>query len=94
MGRVAEFSDDEIIDAGNQLLNSNKVVTPFGIRQIIGGGSAARIKMVWNSELERRSNEVSQNDLDNQVELPAELQDSLEKKYTSINEATYKSGKG
>lgn len=81
MGRVAEFSDDEIIDAGNQLLNSNKVVTPFGIRQIIGGGSAARIKMVWNSELERRSNEVSQNDLDNQVELPAELQDSLEKVY-------------
>ncbi len=46
MGRVAEFSDDEIIEAGNQLLNSNKVVTPFGIRQIIGGGSAARIKMV------------------------------------------------
>ncbi|AEF03015.1 DNA-binding protein [Alteromonas naphthalenivorans] len=93
MGRVAEFSDDEIIDAGNQLLNSNKVVTPFGIRQIIGGGSAARIKMVWNSELERRSNEVSQNDLDNQVELPAELQDSLEKSIQALTKQLTKAAK-
>lgn len=86
MGRVAEFSDEEIIKAGNHLLSLSKVVTPFGIRQLIGGGSAQRIKTVWSEEVAKRNDEALNGDSSKEIELPAEMQEALEKSIEMISQ--------
>jgi hypothetical protein len=43
------YTDAQIIEAGKQLLAEDKPVTPFGIRNLLGGGNHLRIKLVWEA---------------------------------------------
>ena len=77
------FTDEQIIEAGMQLLAESKRVTPFGIRKIIGGGNPARIKTVWeNSQHEAIEGQVVRE----QVDLPTEFEDSLNTTKESLDE--------
>ncbi|HRJ54626.1 MAG TPA: DNA-binding protein [Candidatus Thiothrix moscowensis] len=43
------YTDVQIIQAGKQLLAEDKSVTPFAIRNLLGGGNHLRIKLVWEA---------------------------------------------
>ena len=45
--RRATYTKQQIIAAGEKIHKENKVVTPFGIRNMLGGGNTQRIKRVW-----------------------------------------------
>ena len=44
MGRRAEFTDQQIIDAGIIIESEGKLVSPFAIRNRLDGESSERIK--------------------------------------------------
>lgn len=46
MGRIAEYSQNEIIKAGEHIESNGKHVNPFSIREKLGGGSPDRIKRI------------------------------------------------
>ena len=54
MGRVAEYSEKEIIEAGEVIESNGKHVNPFAIREKLGGGSPDRIKRIWETHLQSR----------------------------------------
>lgn len=77
------FNDEQIIEAGMQLLAEKKRVTPFGIRKIIGGGNPSRIKTVWeNSQHEAIEGQVVRE----QVDLPTEFEEALNTTKESLDE--------
>ena len=81
--KPATYTDEQIIEAGMQLLAENKRVTPFGIRKIIGGGNPERIKNIWQaSQKEAIEGQV----VTEQVELPTEFADALEQTKLSLDE--------
>lgn len=49
--RPTEFSDEEIVKAGQQLQAEGRNVTGFALRQKVGGGSAPRLKQVWDEHV-------------------------------------------
>lgn len=49
--RPAEFTTEQIIAAGEQLLAAGRNVTGFGLRQVVGGGHATRLRQVWEEHL-------------------------------------------
>lgn len=77
MGRKAEFSDQQIINAGLAIEAEGKLISPFAIRNILQGGSSERIKLVWSKHLEEQET-VTEEDT-TEVELPIEIADKLEK---------------
>lgn len=77
MGRIAEFTDENIINAGLSLQKNNKPVSPFSIRNKIGGGSSERIKEVWNIYLKAQPELMESDDI--AVELPTEIQENLDR---------------
>lgn len=79
MGRVAEYSVEQIIGAGKSIEASEKRVTPFAIREKLGGGSPERIKEIWEQHLNQIKSESISESPDDEVELPSEIQDALEK---------------
>ena len=79
MGRVAEYSEEQIITAGNYIESIGKHVTAFSIREKLGGGSPERIKGVWEQHIRKLQNESATNYEEDKIELPAEIQDSLDK---------------
>lgn len=46
--RPIEFSSEAIINAGQDLQAAGRNVTGFALRQKVGGGSAGRLKQVWD----------------------------------------------
>jgi len=78
MGRVAEYSEEQIITAGNYIESIGKHVTAFSIREKLGGGSPERIKGVWEQHIRKLQNESATNYEEDKIELPAEIQDSLD----------------
>ena len=81
--KAATYTDEQIIEAGRQLLAENKRVTPFGIRKIIGGGNPERIKNIWQAS----QNEALEGQIvTEQVELPTEFADSLDMTKSSLDE--------
>lgn len=46
--RPAEFKTEDIIKGGQQLQAEGRNVTGFALRQKVGGGSAPRLKQVWD----------------------------------------------
>ena len=81
--KPATYTDEQIIEAGMQLLADNKRVTPFGIRKIIGGGNPERIKTIWQaSQKEALEGQI----VTEHVELPTEFADSLEQTKLSLDE--------
>jgi chromosome segregation ATPase len=79
MGRVAEYSVEQIIEAGKSIDLAQKRVTPFSIREKLGGGSPERIKEIWEKHLNQIRDEAVIDSSDAELELPAEIQASLEK---------------
>lgn len=46
--RPTEFSDDQIIQAGQDLQTEGRNLTGFALRQKVGGGTPQRLKQVWD----------------------------------------------
>ncbi len=80
MSRPADVTEQEIIDAGVALENSGKRANSGSIRVKLGNrGGFARIKEVWEKHISNRGTEDSDVDSDTDIELPAEIQDNLER---------------
>ena len=71
--RPTEISDEDIIKAGKGLLAAGRNVTGFALRQRVGGGSAPRLKQVWDEHISSQS-VVS---IEQEAELPVELEEQL-----------------
>ena len=46
--RPAEFTPEEIIQAGQELQAAGRNITGFALRQKVGGGNPSRLKQVWD----------------------------------------------
>jgi chromosome segregation ATPase len=80
MARHAEVTEQEIIDTGTALENSGKRANSGSIRVNLGNrGGFSRIKEVWEKHLSNRENNNLSSDSDADIELPAEIQESLER---------------
>lgn len=55
MGRRAQFSEKQIIAAGIELEELGIVVSPFAIRNKLGGGCTDRIKVAWKKHTSQLS---------------------------------------
>ena len=84
MGRVAEYSQNEIIKAGEHIESNGKHVNPFAIRAKLGGGSPDRIKRIWETHLQSRKAVDSEEGVDDVIELPTEIQEALSLLLTTI----------
>ena len=80
MARHAEVKEQDIIDAGVALENSGKRANSGSIRVKLGNkGGFVRIKEVWENHVSNRGAGDSDIDSDTDIELPAEIQDNLER---------------
>jgi len=81
--KAPTYTDEQIIEAGMQLLTENKRVSPFAIRTLMGGGNPKRIKKIWTeSEHEALEGQMVRE----QVDLPTEFADALEATKLSLDE--------
>ena len=69
MTRPTEFTDQSIIQAGLDLQKANRAITGFALRKIVGGGSASRLKQVWDEHLNSQAAAV----VEPVAELPVEV---------------------
>lgn len=78
MGRLAEYTTEQILEVGNSLEAAGERVSPFAIREKLGGGDARRIKEIWTNrkKSQKKDKESLQQD---GIELPIEIQEALEK---------------
>ncbi|SEJ56751.1 replication region DNA-binding N-term, partial [Azotobacter beijerinckii] len=53
--RPAEYTLEEIVQAGEALQAAGRNVTGFALRQRVGGGNPTRLKQVWDDHLARSS---------------------------------------
>jgi hypothetical protein len=77
MGRKAEFSDQQIIDAGKAIESEGKPISTFAIRNRLNGGSSERIKTVW-AEYTAHQETIIEEEIPD-IELPTEISEKLEK---------------
>ncbi|MHD0650921.1 DNA-binding protein, partial [Pseudomonas aeruginosa] len=71
--RPAEFTHEQIIDAGNALIAANRTVTGFALAKAVGGGKPARLKTVWDDYLSSQSVVVAEP----VAELPDDMAEEL-----------------
>ncbi|MFT0635581.1 DNA-binding protein, partial [Pseudomonas sihuiensis] len=71
--RPAEFTPEQIIEAGQALQAAGRNVTGFALRQRVGGGNPNRLKQVWDEHLASQS--VAQ--AEPVAELPVEVAEQL-----------------
>lgn len=81
--KPATYTNEQIIEAGMQLLADKKRVTPFALRNILGGGNPARIKTIWE---ESQHNALEGQVVSHRVELPTEFADALAATKGSLDE--------
>ncbi len=81
--KQATYTNEQIIEAGMQLLADKKRVTPFGIRNLLGGGNPARIKTIWE---ESQKTALEGQMVSHKVELPTEFADALDATKGSLDE--------
>ena len=79
MGRVAEYTAEQIIEAGNTLESIGKRVTPFAIREKLGGGDPNRIKEIWTNHQQKSQHYGNNATEEDDVALPTEIQEALER---------------
>ena len=72
MARPADISEQEIIAAGEALLQAQRSVTGFALRTYLKGGNAPRLKSVWEQHLEKGRVHDSL-----PLELPVQIEDRL-----------------
>ena len=71
--REAEVTDQQIIDAGNDLLAKGRKVTKSGLRQHLGAGNFDRLLAVWQ-QYENALNQIKRES----VELPEDLETAIQ----------------
>ncbi|MFM0029710.1 DNA-binding protein [Paraburkholderia madseniana] len=84
--RPTEFTNENIIEAGNLLTKEGKRITGFALRAQVGGGSAARLLQVWNDYL-RNSAVVPAYPV---AQLPAEVEQHLNAMAAELTEKLVK----
>lgn len=78
--RPADFTSEQIIEAGLKIQAGGKTVTGFALRKLVGGGDQARLKKVWDEHL------ASQAAVEPEpvTELPIEVAQQLETACASL----------
>ena len=71
--RPADFTPEQIIEAGQALQNGGKSVTGFALRRAVGGGNAQRLKQVWD-EFQASQSVATREPV---AELPVEVAEQL-----------------
>lgn len=71
--RPVEFTQQEIITAGQALRDAGRNVTGFALRQKVGGGNPNRLKQVWDEYLASQSTARAQP----VAELPVEVAEEM-----------------
>jgi chromosome segregation ATPase len=80
MARHAEVTEQEIINAGTALESTGKRANSGSIRVKLGNrGGFSRIKEVWGKHVTNRESDDLSSDNDEDIELPAEIQECLER---------------
>jgi colicin import membrane protein len=94
MGRHAEVTEEEIIQAGQEIERSGKNANSGSIRAKLGGrGGYPRIRVVWEAY---KSNSSDIEESTHEINLPTEIEDNLEaiskqviKQLTQITKSSY-----
>ncbi|MCQ2032243.1 DNA-binding protein [Stutzerimonas zhaodongensis] len=73
-GRKAEVSDEQVIEAGKQLLSEGQRITGFSLRKRIGAGTPARLFDVWKAKGQSSPPTVV---TEEEADLPIELADHV-----------------
>jgi len=81
--KAPTYTDEQIIEAGKQLLSENKRVSPFAIRTLMGGGNPKRIKKIW---MESQHDAIEGQMVREQVDLPTEFEEALNATKHSLDE--------
>ena len=71
--RPAEFTPEEIIQAGQELQAAGRNITGFALRQKVGGGNPSRLKQVWD---EHQAGQTATHS-EPVAELPVEVADEV-----------------
>lgn len=71
--RPAEFTNEQIIEAGQELQAAGRNITGFALRQKVGGGNPSRLKQIWD---EHASKEAVTN-AEPVAELPIEVAEQM-----------------
>ena len=80
--RPAEFTEESIIDAGQQLQAEGRNVTGFALRKVVGGGNPTRLKIVWDQYVAG----ASPAELEPVAELPNEVAEALKILVSSLSD--------
>jgi colicin import membrane protein len=73
--RPVEVTDAEVIQAGNDLLAANRNVTGFSLRKVVGGGSASRLRQVWDNHVNSQALSKAEPVAELPVEVAGELKE-------------------
>jgi chromosome segregation ATPase len=71
--RPAEYTDEEIVAAGESIRATGRNVTGFALRQKVGGGNPSRLRQVWEEHLAGEQHAQA----DPVAELPAEVAETI-----------------
>lgn len=85
--RPAEFPEEAIIQAGQELQAAGRNITGFALRQKVGGGNPARLKQVWEQHHAEQANKtkVPRNELSAEtMEALADLGKDIEKRIAQV----------
>jgi chromosome segregation ATPase len=79
--RPVEYQADDIVKAGLELQAAGRNITGFALRQKLGGGTASRLKQVWD-EHQNGLNATASEPL---TELPIEVADHVKRIQDDLN---------
>ena len=71
--RPADFTPEQIIQAGRDLQAAGRNITGFALRQRVGGGNPTRLKQVWDEHVSSTSSEAAEP----VAELPVEVAEEV-----------------
>ena len=80
--RPAEFTEESIIDAGQQLQAEGRNVTGFALRKVVGGGNPTRLKIVWDQYVAG----ASPAEVEPVAELPNEVAEALKSVISGLSD--------
>ena len=83
MPSEVQISDQQIIEAGESLKAEGKRISPYAIRNHLGGkGCSKRIKKVWNDYFSENLDKKSEESLD--ILLPNEIQETFDSSLETV----------
>ena len=95
--RPAEFADQDIVKAGQELSTKGRAITGFALRQRVGGGNPTRLLQVWEAHLSSQAVATVEPVADLPVEVSEELAaikksliDRLESLASNLNDRAVK----